>query len=225
MPAYCGSCPFNKFCKDVYIQDPTCPMGYRPVGLDKKSKKKADIDANGRTGYVLDPAILLKIGKAAMNRNDFETSVACYEKALEIDPNNAEASFLLRRTQFMLKDDSELETDDTEEPTEEELESEEKPSGMLPHQQTIKSIQIKPKQKAEINPNIISEPSEKVYQVQMEETEEEQKEKEYVSKHMAIRSKASVMKSKKGTYVVLTLVVAMILMIVFALWVFGFLDF
>lgn len=195
-------------------------MEYTPVGYDVKDQK------NNSTGHIINEKILIKIGKAAVNRNDYQTAVQCYEKVLELQPNDPEASFLLKRTKYMLdgvhEDDS---TGQLAQQTETGKEDN-KSMGMLPLQQQLKSIQIKPKQQVDINPDIISTETDAntVYQAQLESTNKEIKEKEYVSRHVAVANKGSIM-GKRGTTIVLGLAIAIIIMIVIGLWQFGFLDF
>ncbi len=76
-------------------------MGYSPVGYEIKDQKSSS------SGHILEPKILITIGKAAINNNDYVTAVECYEKVLELQPNDPEAAFLLKRAKFMIDDDNE----------------------------------------------------------------------------------------------------------------------
>ncbi|WP_455393265.1 tetratricopeptide repeat protein [[Eubacterium] cellulosolvens] len=225
MPDYCRSCHYNKFCKNAYVSNPTCPMGYSPVGREpKKGTLQKDMIT---TSQVYKPEILLKIGKTAINKNDYNTAIECYQKLLEVKPNDPEANFLLRRAKYMAegKDTESLAKSKKKEvATEAEEEGDEKPapkgSAILPIQQ-FKRISIRPEQHYEVNRDLIGPGSEKVYGV---EEDEDEKEMEKVSRTVAIRSKRSVLK-EKGTLVAVALAITIIIMIVIGLWAFGFLNF
>lgn len=222
MPDYCNSCPYNKYCKGLYISVPTCPMGHSPVG-SKAAPEGADGAPDEKSKHVLKTEILLKIAKTSMNRNDYQNAVECYEKVLSISPDNTEASFLLKRAKYMVsgKSDSGAVSEEST-ATKKEIESEpdKKSFGMLAQQQQIQKVQIKPKQQFEINPNIIGPETDKVYGVEKVENVEEL---EDVSKHVAIRSKGSVLR-KRGVLIAFGLSIAIIVMIVVGLYMFGFLQ-
>lgn len=220
MPDYCHSCQYNKFCQDHYISNPTCPMGYSPVKLETKPATGAK-DSEESSSQVYQPKILLNIAKWSMNRNDYQTSINCYEKILKLQPNDREAEFLLKRARFMMGDTEAFKKKyvDTKHSTG-KAESKETKSFILPQQQKITKLQIKPRQHFKVDPNILGKKTEKVYGVEVDEEEEL---KEEVSKHVAIRSKGSVLK-KKGTMIAFGLSLAIIIMIVIGLYLFGFLQ-
>lgn len=221
MPDYCHSCHYNKFCKDHYISSPTCPMGYSPIKLETKPSMGVSTGSEEYSSLVYQPKILLNIAKWAMNRNDYQTSINCYEKILELQPTDREAAFLLKRARFMMGDTEAFKKKyfDTTQSTS-KAEPKETKSYILPQQQKITKLQIKPRQQFRVDPNIIGKKPEKVYGVEVDEEEEL---KEEVSKHVAIRSKGSVLK-KKGTMIAFGLSLAIIIMIVIGLYLFGFLQ-
>jgi len=209
------------FCKGTYVKDPTCPMGYKPVGQGPSITDDKKVDE--LSGHVFQTPVLLKIAKSAMNKNDYNSSIECYEKILELKPNDPEASFLLKRAKFMVTEKSnqpEKAAKLKRASESSKQKSKKMPDGMLAQQQ-IGKIQIKPKQQFKVDPHIIGPESDKVYHA---DEDVEEKEKEEVSKHVAIKSKGSYVK-KKGTTVALLLAIAIIIMIVVGLWLFGFLEF
>jgi tetratricopeptide (TPR) repeat protein len=217
MPTYCHSCPYNKFCKNYYVEKPSCPHGYSPVNQDTAVLKSTMKLGESRAGSILRPEILIKIGKAAANNSDYETASECYEKALNIDSNNTEAAFLLKRTKYIVNGDREK-LDDT---TEEEIkisETEEKRTGMLPLQEE-KKISIKPKAQYEIDPELRSQDASKVYHVEQEDNEDEL---EKVSKDVAIQIKIAA--TKRNRNIGLGAGIFVILLMIFLLWWFGYLQ-
>jgi len=196
-------------------------MGYSPVKLETKPSTGVIKDSEEYSSLVYQPRILLNIAKWAMNRNDYQTSINCYEKILELQPTDREAAFLLKRARFMMGDTEAFKKKyfDTTKSTS-KAEPKETKSYILPQQQKITKLQIKPKQQFKVDPSIIGKKPEKVYGV---EEDEEEELKEEVSKHVAIRSKGSVLK-KKGTMIAFGLALAIIIMIVIGLYLFGFLQ-
>ena len=195
-------------------------MGYTPIGYEVKDQK------NNSSRHIFNEKILIKIGKASVNRNDYPTAVQCYEKVLELKPNDPEASFLLKRAKYMIDGTPDEGSNGQAAQQTATLQEDNQSRGMLPLQQQLKSIQIKPKQQVDIDPDIISTETDinTVYQAQLEDTEKEIKVKEDVSRHVAITNKGSIM-GKRGTMIVLGLAITIIIMIVIGLWQFGFLDF
>jgi tetratricopeptide (TPR) repeat protein len=221
VPTYCHSCPYNKkFCKGIYVDNPTCPHGYSPLrrnGDAGQSTPGAFTSTPSRSGRVLEPNILIKIGKAAANRDDYETAKECYEKILEIEPNNNEVAFLLKRLKYILEDEEEKSVE-VDEPGSSEPESEKKYTGMLPHQ-VEKRISIKPKQQYELDPNIIDKDQEKVYHV---EDDEDEKVMEQVSRDVAREVRKANTRRKRNMGLAAGVVV--ILMMIILLWWFGYLK-
>ncbi len=218
MPGYCHSCPYNKFCKGQYLKNPTCPHGYTPVGKDTIVKSQDD-SSDAYSGHIHKPDILLNIAKAAMNRNDYQTSIETLEKLLLIKPDDREATFLLRRARYIYesKDSEKTKKSKTTSTTTAEQQKVE-PKGVLGLQK-IEKLRIKPELQYKVDPNIVGKKSDKVYYAEDDEDEEE---KEEVSKHVAIRHKVSPMK-KKGNLLVLGLAIALIIMMIIMLWYYGFL--
>jgi hypothetical protein len=213
VPTYCHSCPYNKkFCKDFHIEDPTCPHGYSPL-----KRNGSAVATPSRAGSILEPSILIKIGKAAANRDEYETAKECYEKILELEPGNNEAAFLLKRLNFILE---EAEEKPDAEVGDETLgsESEEKYAGMLPHQ-VEKQISIKPKQQYEVDPNIIDKEQKEVYHVEQDENEEVL---EKVSRDVAREVKRANTRRKRNMGLAAGVIV--ILMMIILLWWFGYLK-
>ena len=194
-------------------------MGYSPVGqetkaqADKTSSPKSDSDSH--TGHFLKTEVLIKIAKAAASRNDYQTGIECYEKVIELEPNHSEAGFLLKRTKYMVKDETEPKTEKTS-AISQDVSTTTQTHGMLP-QLEARTISIKPKQKMEVNPNIIID---KVHVDGMENG----KDMENMSRNVARKSKGSIMGSR-GVMIVMALTIALIMMIVGGLWWFGFLNF
>ena len=219
MPAYCRSCPYNKYCKDENISNPTCPMGYSPVGSEARAKLYPDDAEEANQSYKA--GILLNIAKSAINKNDYITAIECYEKILVFRPGDPEASFLLKRAQYMAEGKR---TSPMKEATSGsdsgETEDGVKPKGpVMIHQEEIKKLRIRPEQRLKVDRNIIGPDTEKVYGV---EEDEDEKEMEKVSRDVAIRYKRSIIK-ERGTLVAVALAISIIIMIVVGLWVFGFL--
>jgi tetratricopeptide (TPR) repeat protein len=200
-------------------------MGYSPLRGDSRNQIDISGDQEDYSGQLYKPEILIKIGKAATNRNDYTTSIECYEKVRQIDPNHNEAGFLLRRAKYMANGGSDSNLgeaagkSDKESKKKDESETESKYGGMLPQQQ-IKHISIKPKHKFKVDPNIISRDQELVYGA---EEDEDQKQLEKVSKTVAIRTKGSILK-RRGTIIAFALTIGIIIMIVVGLYAFGFLG-
>ncbi len=219
MPTYCHSCPYNsRFCKGVYIENPTCPHGYSPLRRDDTDRgfTASYDDSSTKKARVLEPGILIKIGKAAASKDDYETAKECYEKALEIEPNNSQASFLIRRINYILGNNIVPSIDDVVE-LEKTTEPVQKRVGMLPLQEE-KRISIKTKSQFEIDPNIINKDQNKVYQI---ENDDDESELEEVSKHVAREIKKSSKKEKRNMGLAAGIIV--ILLMIFLLWYFGYL--
>ncbi len=217
MPTYCHSCPYNKFCKGLYIDKPSCPHGYSPVSSEDSGIKAIAREIGQRPGSILRAEILIRIGKAAANNNDYETATECYEKALTINPKNTEAAFLLKRTKYIVNGKQEKPLDIQEEEitkSEPKLER----TGMLPLQEE-KQIIIKPKPQFDINPELRSQEASKVYHVEEEEDEEELEE---VSKNVALQVKIAA--SKRNRNIGLAAGIFVILMMIVLLWWFGYLK-
>lgn len=219
MPAYCRSCPYNKYCKDEYISNPTCPMGYSPVGSEARAKLYPDDAEEASQNYKV--GILLNIAKSAINKNDYVTAIECYEKILAFRPADPEASFLLKRAQYMAEGKRTTPLKSTTSGSSPgEAENGIKPKGpVMIHQDELKKLRIRPEQRLEVDRNIIGQDTEMVYGV---EDGEDEKEMEKVSRDVAIRYKRSVLK-ERGTLVAVALAITIIIMIVVGLWVFGFL--
>lgn len=219
MPDYCRSCPYNKFCKDDYIPNPTCPFGYSPVGLNAKAKDEQEPLAEASQIYKTE--IIFKIAKAAINKNDYQTAIGCYEKVLELQPNNPEASFLLRRTRYMAngKETSPLRgAKSKHKKKDDETEQSSKGSATLPHQE-LKKISIRPTQHLKVDRELIGPDTEKVYGVEQTQDLEEL---EDLSKNVAIRLKGKI-KRKNRPMVIIALCLAILFGLIFALWFFGYL--
>ena len=223
MPTYCHSCPYNlRFCRSLYIEEPTCPHGYSPLKRDGQLRQEPSLYdihlGSPKKGRIFEPNILIKIGKSAANRDDYETAKDCYEKVLELEPENTEAAFLLKRINYILESSSKEPEDEDLEP-EPISEPEKKTIGMLPHQEE-KRISIRPKQQFNIDPNIINKDQEKVYHV---DDDEDSSELEEVSKHVAREIKKSAKKEKRNMGLAAGIIV--ILMMIVLLWYFGYLGF
>lgn len=216
MPTYCHSCPYNKFCKDLYIEIPSCPHGYSPVRAEGEGIKPDEKVEADHTGHILKPEILIKIGKTAANRNDFETAIECYEKSLEVEPNNTEAAFLLKRTKYMVDEEKTL-------TTEAATSAQQKPKpkwerkGMLPLQEE-KTISIKVKPQLEVDPELHTRDPSTVYHVE----EEDEEELEEVSKNVAKQIKLAA--SKRTRNMGLAAGIIVIFLMIFLLWWFGYLK-
>jgi hypothetical protein len=220
VPTYCHSCPYNKFCKDFYISNPTCPHGYSPVRQEDGGPSFDSKPSSQRKGTVLDPTILFNIGKAASNRNDYETALLCYEKVLEKDLDNTKAAFLLKRLKYILEEDKpkEPETEDEDGSSDDE-ETSPKEKGMLPLQEQ-KNILIKPKMQFEIDPELRTREPVNVYRV--EETDEDE-ELSKVSRDVAIQERKADTKRKRNMGLAAGIVV--IFMMIMLLYWFGYLKF
>jgi tetratricopeptide (TPR) repeat protein len=193
------------------------------MGKDNDVKATAD-DSDELTGSVLEPEILIRIAKAAINRNDYQSAIDAYEKVLQIDQGNTQASFLLKRAKYMVEDEKEVSTKSKVKDTgggAEKDQLENGRAGMLAHQQKIQRISIKPKQKFKVNRNIIVREDGEVYGV---DASEDEREMEEVSKTMAIRTKGSIIK-RRGILIAFGLAITIIIMIVVGLYAFGFLKF
>jgi len=200
-------------------------MGYEPLGAGQSLKKPAESEGDGSTTTIYQPEILLKIAKAAMNKNDYQTATETYEKILENNPNHQEAQFLLKRVKYMASEEtSEGKKKKPKQKSKQKPKVEKKPEmrGVLPIQQ-VEKLKIKPKQQYKIDPHIIGPETDKVYGLE-EDEEKEEKELEDISRHVARRTKGSVMK-RRGTTVALLLAIAIIVMIIVGLFLFGFLDY
>ncbi len=225
MPTYCNSCPYNKFCKDLYLQHASCTMGYTPIGHTNNVENISQHGSVEHSGHILETSILMKIGKSAMNRDDYTASKECFEKILEIKPGDPEAGFLIKRVIYMINDLAVSEggtgtvdaSASVEAPKQPQIPIEQS-RGMLPLQEE-KSIKIKPKSQFTIDPNIINTKTENVYSV---EDNEDVISRENVSKNVAQRSKGSVLK-KRGGVVILGLTMVIIIVIVIGLWLSGLL--
>jgi hypothetical protein len=171
-----------------------------------------------KKGRVFETNILIRIGKTAANRDDYQTAKECYEKVLEVEPENTEAAFLLKRINYILdsnnkaSEDEDLEIEPIPEP-------DKKSTGMLPLQEE-KKISIKPRQQFDIDPNIIDKDQKEVYHV---EDDEDGVELEEVSKHVAREIKKSAKKEKRNMGLAAGIIV--ILMMIALLWYFGYLRF
>jgi tetratricopeptide (TPR) repeat protein len=177
------------------------------------------MDSQTRTGkhHIFEPAILIKIGKAAANRDEYQIAKECYSKILEIDPKNNEAAFLLKRLKYFLDEDKEPSEEDGT-GSREKTENVETSSGFLT-QQEEKRISIRPKQQYDLDPNIINKDQDKIYHVEEDDDEEILEE---VSKHVARQIKK---KNKSSTRNMgLAAGVICILMIIILLWYFGYLN-
>ena len=207
------------------MEVPSCPMGYEPLRTGQSQNKHTESGDNDSATTLYQPEILLKIAKAVMNKNDYKTAIETYEKILENNPNHQEAQFLLKRARYMVNEKTS--TSKKEKPKEkpkEKSEEEKKPEmrGVLPIQQ-VEKLKIKPKQQYRIDPHIIGPETEKVYGLE-EDEEDEEKELEDISRHVARRTKGSVMK-RKGITVSFLLAIAIIVMIIVGLYWFDFLKF
>jgi hypothetical protein len=194
MPDYCRSCPYNKFCKDDYIPNPTCPFGYSPVGLNAKAKDEQEPSAEASQIYK--PEIIFKIAKAAINKNDYQTAIECYGK--ETSPLEE------AKSKHKKKDD--------------ETQPSSKGSATLPHQE-LKKISIRPTQRLKVDRELIGPDTEKVYGVEQTQDLEEL---EDLSKNVAIRLKGKI-KRKNRPMVIIALCLAILFGLIFALWFFGYL--
>jgi hypothetical protein len=161
---------------------------------------------------------LIKIGKAAANRDDYVTAKECYEKIMEIEPENNEAAFLLKRLNYILEDEGEESSEDGETGSK-ESEADMKYAGMLPHQ-VEKRISIKPKQQYEVDPNIIDKEQKEVYHVEQDENGEVL---EKVSRDVAREVKKANTRRKRNMGLAAGVIV--ILMMIILLWWFGYLKF
>jgi tetratricopeptide (TPR) repeat protein len=166
----------------------------------------------------LEPSILIKIGKAAANRDEYETAKECYEKIVEIEPDNNEAAFLLKRLNYITEEDEEKILEDDEAGSA-EPESDMKYAGMLPHQ-VEKQISIKPKQHFDVDPNIIDKEQKEVYHVEQDENEEVL---EKVSRDVAREVRKANTRRKRNMGLAAGVIV--ILMMIILLWWFGYLKF
>jgi tetratricopeptide (TPR) repeat protein len=192
-------------------------MGYSPLGQEGLTAISSTTGEGERSGHVLNPAILIKIGKAASNRSDYQTALDCYTKSLEIDPGNTEAAFLLRRVKYIIEEDQ-PKTIDSQDEAETEPEPQKGPRGMLPMQEE-KTIKIKPKLQQEVSPELREQDPTRVYHV---EESDDGRELEEVSKHMAREAKKSATKRKRNMGLAAGILV--ILMMIILLWYFGFLK-
>jgi tetratricopeptide (TPR) repeat protein len=200
-------------------------MGYKPLGSDQSQTKPDGASGDEAATTIYQPEILLKIGKAAMNKNDYQTAKETYEKILENNPDHQEAQFLLKRVKYMASEESSGDKNKkAKQKAKQKAKEEKKPEmrGVLPIQQ-LEKLKIKPKQKYKIDPHIIGPETDTVYGLE-EDTEDEEEELEDISRHVARRTKGSVMK-RRGVTVAFLLAIAIIVMIIVGLYWFGFLDF
>lgn len=211
MPPYCRICPYNSICDENCFSEDICPMGYVPAAKSETMKTMS-----GTSGEPLDLAILLKIGKTAYNDSEYERAIRCYEKILEIDPDNQEATFLKKRTEYIISELSgekklgqELGTGGEGDDSGTPLTLTQEPAIRVGHSKPVyyDSVSKYPPEAKE------------VFTVQDSESE-----KRGISKRISIRTHGSIVK-KKGVEVVIALVIAILVILVIGLFLTGFLRF
>jgi tetratricopeptide (TPR) repeat protein len=209
MPPYCRTCPYNSICDEKSFSEDLCPMGYVPAVRSETMKTMA-----GSADEQLDIEILKKIGKNAYNDSDYERAIRCYDKILEVDPSNQEATFLKKRTEYIISELSganelnqrpEGEGADTGTP----LTLAQEPAIHVGHSKPVYYNSVL---------DHTSE-SKEVFTVQ-----DSDRDKDGISKRISIRTHGSIVK-KKGVEVVIALVIAILVILVIGLFLTGFLQF
>lgn len=211
MPPYCRTCPYNSICDENCFSEDICPMDYVPAAKSKTMKTMS-----GTAEELLDIDILKKIGKNAYNDSEYERAIKCYNKILEVDPGNQEATFLKKRTEYILSELSgenelgqELETEGKGADSGTPLTLTQEPAIRVGHSKPVyyESVSKYPPEAKE------------VFTVQDSESE-----KRGISKRISIRTHGSIVK-KKGVEIVVALVITILVILVIGLFLTGFLQF
>jgi len=209
MPPYCKTCPYNEFCENKSVSEAICPMGYVPASGSATLKT-----IKGTAEEPLEPGILIHIGKTAYNNDDYEQALKAYNKVLEVDPANQEAQFLKKRTEYIISELSnkfELEEKPVSEYEDKgsPLTLAQEPSIKVGHQQAVYYDSVRK----------VPLESKEVLTVKDSTTQ-----KKGLSKAISIRTHGNIMK-KKGTEVIIGVVIAFLVLLVVLLFLTGHLRF
>jgi hypothetical protein len=213
MPPYCKKCPYNEYCEDTQLDEDICPMGYVPkTGSEKgKSKKKKEEE-------FLDPTIVLKIGKNAYHNNEYERAIKSYNKILELLPDNQEAQFLKKRTEYIITELSgEMKAKKKKKKRKKGEEEDDSSPLSLGHEPSIKVG----------HSQVIYKDSVKDVPLEGKEiltVRDSTTEKKGIAKAISIRTHGNVFK-KRGTEVVIGVVIAFLVLLVIVLFLTGYLKF
>jgi hypothetical protein len=211
MPPYCKKCPYNEYCEDTQVSEDICPMGYVPKSGSEsgRSRKKKEEEP-------LDPTVVLKIGKDAYHSNDYERAIKSYNKILELLPDDQEAQFLKKRTEYIITELSGEMKAKKKKKKKGEEEDESSPIS-LGHEPSIKVGHSKVVYKDSVK-NVPLEGKE-VLTVKDSTTE-----KKGIAKAISIRTEGNILK-KRGTEVVIGVVIAFLVLLVVLLFLTGYLKF
>ncbi len=209
MPPYCRTCPYNSICDEKFFCEDLCPIGYVPAVRSETMKTMS-----GSADEPLDIEILKKIGKNAYNNNEYERAIRCYDKILEVDPLNQEATFLKKRTEYILSElsgENELdqgpETEGEGADTGTPLALAQEPAIHVGHSKPVYYDSV-----SKYPPD-----SKEVFTVQ-----DSDRDKDGISKKISIRTHGSLLK-KKGAKVIIAIVILWLVALVVLLWQAGYL--
>jgi tetratricopeptide (TPR) repeat protein len=205
MPPYCKTCPYNKYCENTHISEAICPMGYVPKSGAKPKKRGRKTEEEP-----LDPGILLLIGRSYNSEGEYELALKCFNKVLELGPDNQETQFLKKRTEYILSQVSG------------KIELEDKPITEYDDDGSPLTLPSEPSIKVGHSKAIYYDSVRKVplKGKKVLTVKDSDKEKKGISKAISIRTHGSILK-KRGTEVVIGVVIAFLVLLVILLFLTG----
>jgi hypothetical protein len=91
---------------EVGVGDPENPMNDAMNGIGAEETGQAGSPPPDEPGEPTTIEDFIKAGKAAYHKNDFQSAIGSFDKALELEPDNSEALFFRKRSQSKLNEKS-----------------------------------------------------------------------------------------------------------------------